>query len=415
VDPTPDPPFEVVETHRGRVYRLPTRRIGPLRFLALVPLGFVVLSSGFLVKFYVSRAWGLPDDVFWGIFVVLLPGWAWMTYTYLDIAASFWCGRSEIEIDSDGRVRSYDRAGWFGLCLCRFRSGTPRRLLLEECSAPEQRQSSIWAWMTAGLWQLSAQGSNGRRGWLAVGYPRPILAALAEELARQLAVPLPETTDRARAEGEPATPIPAPVPVVAEPGFPNRDATEPPVRTGVALERHPKGVTLTVPRLGLSGKNIEPFCLGAFLAAIGAFQTVFLVLLPLFQGNLDFPLGLFIGPGITAAGAGLMLYWLNAGRKRVALAVVDDKLLIFETGPLGSKRREFARAELLDIACRETNVPDLLIVMQDKETVELLAGRNADELKWIATVLRQALGIPSEAPEHRRPVGHGRRVDHPRV
>lgn len=404
--PTHIPPFEVVETDRGRTYRLPPHDIGGARWVAVLPLGFVVLLSVCLAKFYLKRAaLGLPDDWFWAIFVVLVPGWAWMVYTGLDITAAFWCGHAEIEVSHDGRVTAYDRAGWFGICLSWFRHGAAGRLILEECSTREQQDRTVWGGLLRGLWQLTAEGKNGSRGWLAIGYPREVLAALAEHLARHLAVAPPDTTDPAPPDNAPPAPAApaAPVPVLAEVGFPNRDIPEPPLNTRVTIERHPDGLTLTVPRLGLKGKNAEPFCLGAFLAAIFGTLTVATVV-SWIRGNLEFPPGLVIGPGLLAVGVGIMLYWVNAGLKKVVLAVVGDTLLIFETGPLGSRRREFAHADLLDIACRSNDhVPDLQIVTLEKRAVALLAGRTEPELKWIATLLRHALGIPSEAPAHRKP------------
>jgi hypothetical protein len=401
VDPAPALPFEVVETDRKRIYRLPRREVGQLRLLALLPLGFIVILTVCLAGFYLRRAvLGIPDDWFWAILAVAVPGWAWMVYTGLDMTAAFWCGHSEIEVTRD-RVTSYDRAGWFGMCVAWFKRGRGLRLVLEECSPPRERSRSLLNPPFA-LWQLSAQGTNGKKGWLAIGYPREILVVLAEHLARVLEV-TPDAAEPALADNAPPA-TPTPVAVVAEAEFPNRDILVAPPNTRVTLERHPDGLTLTVPPIGLKGRNIEPFALGAFIATVGVFLAGVSVINFVQNGNWEFAPVLVIATAFIAVGGGLTLYRLNAGRKKVVLAVVGDKFLTCETGPLGSKRREFACADLLDITCRPNdNIPDLLILTRDRTGVVLLDGREKDELRWIATVLRQALGIPSEAPGHRKP------------
>jgi hypothetical protein len=417
VDPAPAPPFEVIETERGRTYRLPPRRIGPLRVLALLPWGMAAILGAGLAKLYLNRgavrAMGLPDEWFWAVFVFLLLGWAWMTYTFLDMGASFWCGHSEIEVNHDGMVTAYDRAGRFGICLSWFKRGVGLRLILEECSPPPDRSRSLLKPPTA-LWQLSAQGPNGKKGWLVLGYPREILVALAEQLARHLGAFPPDPADPAQAESAPAAPAPptaatpTPVAVVAEPEFPNRDTPEPPVKTAVTLERHPDGLTLSVPRRGLRGKNCEMFILSLALTAIGSF-VVGLSIWAMFQPNraggtlTGQIMGVVVGGMFAAGGTVMLVVAVQSALEKVVLAVVGEKLLTFETTPFGATRREYARADILDIACVGTEHPELQIVLPHQPVVAMLARRDEAELKWVATVLRQALGIPSEAPEHRKP------------
>ena len=405
--PTPALPFEVIETESARIYRLPPRRVGPLRLLALAPLAMVVVLSALLAKFYFSRdalkQMGLTDEWFWAAFVFLSLGWAWMTYTSLDMTASFLCGHSEIEIAHDGMVTAYDRAGWFGFCVCWFRPGGAVRLVLEECSPPPERNGRLLRPPEA-LWQLSAQDRRGRKGWLAIGYPRAVLLALAEHLAPQLGVAPPAADDPTRPDG-PLLDLPAPpLAVVAEPEFPNRDTPDPPPNTRVTLERHDDGVTITVPRLGLRGKNGEMFAGGLFLAVVGGL-VIGVCIHALINPNGD-PvfgqiMGLIVAGAFFAGGVVLLAVAYQGARERVVLAVVGDKLLTLESGPFHTQRLEFARADVLDIACVGHDHHELRIVAPDGSTFGLLERRNADELKWIATVLRQALGIPGEPPEFR--------------
>ena len=43
------------------------------------------------------------------------------------------------------------------------------------------------------------------------------------------------------------------------------------------------------------------------------------------------------------AGVGMVLGAINMGRRRAVLAVVGGRLLVLQTGPFGSKRREWDR------------------------------------------------------------------------
>jgi hypothetical protein len=178
---------------------------------------------------------------------------------------------------------------------------------------------------------------------------------------------------------------------------------EQPPGSRVNVERHPDGVTITVPPLGLGKANGGIIFLGLLFVVIGGFLLVG-SLVALFQGNPKRPLGALI-PGIVffCVGGCFFLTSLHTGLKKVVLAVVGDKLLTFETGPLGSRRREFTRADLCDIRCGPSNIsvnkkplPQLQIITHDKTHFGTLTSRDEIELKWIATVLRQALGIPSE-------------------
>src|SRR5262249_18306319 len=99
-----------------------------------------------------------------------------------------------------------------------------------------------------------------------------------------------------------------------------------------------------------------------------------------------------------AVGAGLMLGALHMGRRQAVLAVVGDRLLALQSGPLGAKRREWRRKELGRVAVgpsgmtvNDSPILELQVHARDGTKLGLLAGRDADELYWIATRLRRAL------------------------
>jgi hypothetical protein len=407
VNPAPASLIEVVESHGGRTCRLPPRELGGLQGLALAPVLGVVIGSAFIAQFYLTRAAkGQLNDWIWGLLALMGLVWARVSYTFLSYAAVLLAGRAEIEVTNDGAVRAFDRAGWFRVRWGKLGPGTTQRLVLKPLLALKDASGRP---LPIRLWQLTAQSVRGRTVWLAPGYPRAVLAELADLLARQLAVAPPDAEPAASAGPTPAgTPAPVPV-VVEEPEVPSRDVLEQPRESRVVTERHPDGVTMTVPALGLGKATGGLIIMSLFFMGIGG---IFLIstLVALFQPNPKMPIGAVIpGALFFVLGGILFVGSLNAGLKKVVLAVVRDRLFTFETGLFGSRRREFLRASLLDIACGPSNITvnkkplhQIQIVALDRTRTGLLTGRDETELRWIATVLRQALGMPSEPPQFQK-------------
>jgi hypothetical protein len=398
--------IEVAETLGGRTYRLPPRDLGPARVLAIVPFGLAVLGFVFIVNEYFKRAaQGQAPE--WALIVAALLGavWARIAYTLVSFAGAVWCGRNMIEVSDDGAVRALDRTGWFRIRWGRLAPGTVRRFLLKPFLPMKDASGKP---MPVTLWQLNAETESGRQVWLAPGHAREVVEALADLLAKQLVLAVPEPDPTAAAVPLPAA-VPAPIPVVVEePEIPNRDVIDQPPKSRVGLERHPDGVTITVPALGVAGANGVLLFMGGLFGLVGGVVTIGFIV-SLLQPNPKFNPGMIVCVVFFFVGGGLFLTGLQSALKKCVLAVVGDRLLTFETGPLGSKRREFARADLLDIACGPSQVsvnkkplPQLQIVANDKTHIGILTGRDETELQWLATVLRQALGIPSEAPEYRK-------------
>ncbi len=412
------PPFEVTETDGGRTYRLPPRRLGPLHYLAALPL-FVALAGLTLIAQYAIRraGGGQLDEWGWALLALSTLGWTRACYTLASLAASLWDGRTELRVGDDTSVVAVERSGWFRLRIGRLKAGAARKLVLSELAVPATEKTMP---VTFGpdLWRLTAETDRGAIVWLALGHPRAALAALADELAARLALaPIPQVDPNTGEQLGRAELVPVPV-VVEEVKIPSRDVVEQPPDSRIAVERHPDGVTVTVPPLGFFRSQ---GCFGLVFGLVFSVVGVALLLAfvngliappppppPRPRGRGDGPTWLgfvFLGVGITA-----VLASIHHSRKRVVLAVVGDQLLTLETGPLGSRRRSFIRAELLDVACGPSNVssnnkalPQLQIrVHGGRAPVGLLTGRDELELKWLATVLRQSLGIPSEPPERRK-------------
>lgn len=80
------------------------------------------------------------------------------------------------------------------------------------------------------------------------------------------------------------------------------------------------------------------------------------------------------------------------------VAVIEDSLLIKRTNLFGTKTHEWHKDALQNVAVGHSGIEvdrrpvrNLQIIPRDGKGVGLWAGRDDDELEWIAAVLRNAL------------------------
>jgi hypothetical protein len=170
-----------------------------------------------------------------------------------------------------------------------------------------------------------------------------------------------------------------------------------PLDSRVELQRHADGLTLLVPPAGI-GRS-QPAIL---LVALIWCSAVALAAIAAIAGG--------AGPGLLitlphwAIGIGLLLAAIYLGRRRAVLAVVGDRLLVYQSGPFGGKRGEWAREQIGALCAgpsgtRENQRPilELQIHPIGGKKFGLLAGREAEELRWLAHVLGQSLRVPEAA------------------
>lgn len=108
-------------------------------------------------------------------------------------------------------------------------------------------------------------------------------------------------------------------------------------------------------------------------------------------------LGLFWAVGII-----VLLSSINMGLRRAAIAVAGDTLMVIQTGPLGTKSKEWRLADLSDIVAgpsgmkvNDVDVLELQIHARDQGKYGMLAGRRSAELVWLARLLREATLSPA--------------------
>jgi hypothetical protein len=249
-----------------------------------------------------------------------------------------------------------------------------------------------------GLAGLFAEYEGGARKIVALAYPRDWLLALARELealagARGLVgAPVEvELVERWTPEDEAET-----------------DVSEQPGDSQVRLEEWSSGLRLTVPPAGLWRGSKGLF----FFALVWcAFMTVFTV---------GVAVGSFDGEGpawvpvvfisvFWAFGLGLLAVAVNMGRRTAVITVEGGRLLVEVRGLFGGTRREWDAGELLAVRAdsgfevNDRPVLELQVHPAEGKRWGMLAGRDDDELRWMATRLREALGLPGRVGRHARP------------
>jgi hypothetical protein len=172
------------------------------------------------------------------------------------------------------------------------------------------------------------------------------------------------------------------------------DHPEQPAGSRVRIEQQPNSVVLTIPPAGVLRGSKGMFTAGLFGCS---FMLLFISIVIWGAGINDMP---FIAIGVLLLGVciALVLGGINMGCRRAVLGVVDGTLMVYQTGLFRAKRHEWPSGAVAAIRAGPTGtrvggtpVVELQIQPTKGEMVGLLAGREVDELRWIATVLRNAL------------------------
>ena len=184
-----------------------------------------------------------------------------------------------------------------------------------------------------------------------------------------------------------------------------------PAGSRVVVDRHGDDITLRVPPVGMlhPGGTGTYSCLGlSFLfgsaVATAAFAAAWFWEV---KGARDMWPVFLILPVFWLAAVGLLLLAINMGRRRAALAVVGEKLLVIQTGLFGSTRKEWRRDQIEDIRTGPSRVsieghgPVLALQIYARQGGQfgILTGHPEAELEWIATMLRRALRRAPESDE----------------
>lgn len=404
-DATPALPAEIeIEDifPAGTRYRLPRRRMG---MIALLPFlgGIAILAfMVFWARGFVGGCVGLfgPAGMLAGL--VAAPGF-FAACCAIAIGLAMAAGRSEIEV-SEGELRLIERLGPFRYRRKAKTADLTRFAITKGPTSDETTGPNAAAFLDLGA--IRVERATGKPLWGAMAYPFALLRPLADTLAVECAKEAHSFDNR---DAPPAAKV---IAVVEEQPEPD-DALAPglrcphvptqPAGSKVTLEEVPGGMTLLVPPAGvMCGSS------GLFFFAITwlGFMTIFSFAFGLasLTGEAHNIQSMWEVVGIVAffgafwsVGIGLMLAAVNLGRRQAALAVANGRLMIVQTGLFGTKKREWACENLRRIgigpsgwSVNDVPVLELQIHPHDEKKHGMLAGRETQELAWMATVLRNA-------------------------
>lgn len=400
-------------------YRLPRRALGSVYWvaLALVAIGF--LSMAWLVAAIGSMVlgWKLPIPT-----LLLFLGFPAGVVTSGGLLPIWWglsilWGHRELIIRGE-QLYSYECVGfsrwgksWLISNISALR--TSRVIPLQESSAE---------WMSA--WDvLVLYTTTGQRHVLVWGYSHELLEPLAAALAANCARALPEknrptievTSDYAAAAALAAEEARVPLQDSAldDDALADEDAgleeeyDEPlsqPTNSRIEVEHFDDGLNVRIPPAGLWRGSGGLFLFSLLWNAVVSFigLAVMLAAVGALPNNnppnndLWGVLGGFSLFGLI--GAGMFCVALNMGLRRAAIAIAGDALMVIQTGPFGTKRKEWPLNEVREISAgpsgmkvNNQDVLELQIYDQQATKYGLLAGRDHAELVWLASLLEATL------------------------
>ncbi len=379
-----------VETAGNEVtYWLPVRPLGKIRWLGLFLVGFsVVWLSGvgnpFLSEIrQFSKSGPSGFELFMMVFLLAFVAVGCFPAGF-GLLLMF--GRCRV-MWRDGRLKVSDSVGPFGWPR-RMPRAAIRKFEVKVGISSNGQQAT--AGPLAALAMLMVEFEKGKPRIVAVGYPREWLEAIATDLSAragssQSAPPQIEVTD---ARENP-------------PQF--QDVLEKPAESKVVIQRQSASIVLEVPPAGLRKGSFGLFFFAILWCLFMVVFTAGMVFGKQDHPAKDFwPLLLFLA-GFWAVGLGLMAVAVNLGRRRATLTAGKSGLTVVQSGLFGVKRREFRRADIAAIRAGASRVevnhrpvPELQIDPVTGKKVGLLLGRDAAELRWMATELRSALGVPAK-------------------
>lgn len=397
--PTSQPAPRVRTTPDGIVIDLPTRQLGRLKWIVVPLLAFGLAFLGGVTNWIVGisnvgseRAGGggflvarLVFSLFGLLFVIpaLVP---------IGIGLAVLAGRSSIEL-TRLRVRRIERVGPFWWSRKRPAEGI-RRFKVVKGSEGAIEEGAL---ANLALIRVEFDGSD----WLilAPGYTPAMLTEVAEVLAERWNQLTPaglpnDAGGRIEVVVESARTDP-PEAASDEPAV----ATQP-ASSAVTVERTADGVVLTVPPAGLlrgsSGLFAFSLCWNGFIAFAAVLWLVG-------GGAAQWQWGAALILGVfQAIGIAMLVGAMKMGLRRARIETAGDAIRITVSDPFGSRTREwpYGAAAVVRIgpsgmSVNDVNIEELQVHPVHGKKAGFLAGRDAEELRWMATLLRERTGLSS--------------------
>jgi len=385
-------PFRQPQTEfrPGRAsFDLPPRSLGPLRFFGLLPMGFAVLFAWMpltqLLRLLERALSGTGGGGEW-FFIAFLSLFVLAALMPFGVGLFILAGRTRITVTHDQFI-STELAGPFRWSR-RARLADLERL---ELGAADPAAAAPAAVQRVGA-GLVACLKGGKKFPVAIGYPRAVLAPVLEQIRATLtdqgqAVP---TEEKLVTHPDNAAPLVTP-PQQTQPADSNVTVTE----LGGAVE-------LLVPSRGLWKESCGLIGFGIVWSAVVGI-ILFIILFAERKGG--FPIGPVLGVlAFDLIGVAALLVGIHMGTRRWRLRADPGELRVALQSALRQRAWQWPAADIESVGVGDsgTRVNNRRLQQLQIKTrgggrvTGLLTGRDADELAWLATTLRRALG-PGQA------------------
>lgn len=384
---------------RGIAYRLPRRgdpglrAFGVITIIPIFLIGLTIVGALTLYALGLLEADAAPRDRGGAAVFALFFGGSMLLYVWRGIPAQL--GRCRIELQQ-GRIRSINQAG-FLRCSRSIPLGRARRIKVAHNYGHPNAASGRWP---ADWADLEIELDNGRRWHAATSFSHDLLGPLAGALADEI------NSRREAAAGDAVVvQLPSEVTGQLQPGD---ERFEQPAGSDVRVEQAGDGWRLEAPAPGFFGLPLGKF-LVLFAVLLLVMGTGILVAAQS-QAVGDRGADMLLPLGILAFmwaiwGIGMMTA-VQQGTLRVMLRLAGRRLEILFQNRFGTSRRSFGADELDSVRVdasrfssgsrtRQTPYLELQIDPRGGKLLGLLAMRDEQELRWLATVIRQYFDLPA--------------------
>ena len=186
------------------------------------------------------------------------------------------------------------------------------------------------------------------------------------------------------------------------------NSPEPPPGSGITIDRTDDGLTIRVPALGLW--RTAPVL--AIFAVVFLFFSGVSTWAILAGANVEHPLAYGVVALFWAVGLGMLAGAIRVGKRPAVIDVIADHLVITQAVWKGVQQHEFTTDQVsaIEVSASATfgQTGDELVIGAhvdgNAKQLRLIGGRDHDQLLWLATTLRRALGMTSgesvESPTH---------------
>jgi hypothetical protein len=392
--------IRVADELDGTRYVLPKRRLGKAgRTVGIVLVAFGLFATAFMLFWMgmpISEGLGEEGAIRWPLILfglLGLPGLV-VAVCMVVVGISLLCNlsHSEVFVTRESLV-SVERAGFLRWRRRRSLDAIDSLVISEALEVKDDsgRRRTIFGDDVGGL---RVEGAAIKPMWIAPAYPLEVVHKLSEMLVDSVDARVGGLLRRAEDE----------IAVVTEkPGEGADDELfEQPDDSNAVLQQLEDGVAVTIPPRGVwKGSK------GLFFFSLAWNGIVLLIVSVMFfaagKDPPPWPAWLFLG-FFVAVGVGFFLAAVNMGTRRALLAAAAGTFAFRRSGIFGTRERRWRAGEIRAIRVgssgmevNDAPVLELQVVPREGRKIGLFSERSDDELRWIATLLRRELGVPSES------------------